>query len=80
MKYLILTVVLLASVTASAQDGADPKFMQDALSALQGQRERAMNEAASAEAQLAKAQRDLQTAQAKIAELQKELDALKAKK
>lgn len=44
--------------TAFAQDnvqGADPKFMQTAIQTLQAQRNRALDEAAAAEAQLAKA-------------------------
>lgn len=74
MQYLI-AILLLISSAAVAQDnvqGADPKFMQTAIATLQAQRNRAMDEAAAAEAQLTKAQQQ-------IADLQKELDALKAK-
>lgn len=69
MQYLI-AILLLISTAAFAQDnvqGADPKFLQTAIQALQAQRNRAMDEAASAEAQLAKAQQQ-------IVDLQKQLD------
>lgn len=73
MQYLIAIILFGLISVASAQDnvqGADPKFLQAAIQTLQAQRNRAMDEAASAEAQLAKAQQQ-------IVDLQKQLDALK---
>lgn len=68
---VLLFSLSLASV-ASAQQNPDPDFLRNALTAMQTQRNRAMDEAASAEAQLAKAQQQ-------IADLQKQLDAMQSK-
>lgn len=75
MQYLIAVIIIGLISAASAQDnvqGADPKFMQNVLAALQEQRNRALNEAASAEAQLLKSQQE-------IADLKKEVESLKPK-
>lgn len=76
MQHLIAAILLgIISTTAHAQDkvqGTDPDFVQKALTTLQLQRNRAMDEAASAEAQLLKSQQE-------IADLKKEVDALKPK-
>ena len=73
MQFLIALAIALMTTAAFAQDnvqGADPEFTQKALSALQGQRNRAMDEAAVAEAQLAKVQKE-------NVDLQKQIDDLK---
>ena len=57
MQYIAIILVLLTSF-ALAQDkveGANPELMQHAINALAGQRNRALDEAATAEAQLAQA-------------------------
>lgn len=76
MQYLIAAILLASLVsTAAAQDnvqGADPKLVQSALNVLQAQRNRALDEAASAEAQLDRARQE-------IADLQKQIDASKTK-
>lgn len=74
MQYLRTIAFVLALIgPASAQvQGADPAFMQDALNAVAAQRNNALNEAASAQAQLARAQKE-------IADLQKQISDLKAK-
>lgn len=63
---LSLVVFMLISTAAFSQD-ADPKLMQQAIAALQAQRNRAMDEAASAEARLLKAQQEIE-------DLKKQLD------
>lgn len=68
---VLLAMTTMALAQASPPPPADPALVQGALSALQAQRNRALDEAASAEAQLSHAQ-------AQLAELQKQLDALKA--
>jgi hypothetical protein len=54
-----------------APSGPDPQFVQNALAALQQQRNNALDQAAQAQAQLA-------VAQSQLASTKKELDALKA--
>ena len=63
---------IYAAPTLAQQPPADPAFLQQALVALQGQRNRALDEAAVAQAQAAKMQADL-------AAVTKERDELKAK-
>jgi len=73
MRLVALTALFVLSVaTANAQQPPDPAFLQQAVAALQAQRNRALDEAAGNAAQLAQAQQ-------KVADLQKQLDALKPK-
>lgn len=75
MKIHLLTVAIAFVLTAPAfaqQQPADPAFLQQAIVALQGQRNRALDEAAAASAQAAKLQQDLNA-------VTKERDDLKAK-
>jgi hypothetical protein len=72
MLRLVTIVMLLGVTSATAQQIIDPDLLQAAAQALAAQRNRAMDEAASAEAQLLKAQRQ-------IAALQQQLDELKKK-
>jgi septal ring factor EnvC (AmiA/AmiB activator) len=75
MKSLIIVALLALSVPALAQQPpsqVDPVLMQQAIAALQAQRNRALDEAAQAEAQLGK-----ETAE--NADLKKQIEALKPK-
>lgn len=74
MQFLRAAAFVVAlTVSAAAQvQGTDPQFMQDALNAVAAQRNNALNEAASAQAQLTRAQKE-------IADLKKQVDDLKAK-
>lgn len=64
MKVLVFLLALTTSVLAQQQPS--PEFLNNALNAMEGQRNRALNEALTAEAQLAQAQKT-------IADLQKQL-------
>ena len=70
MQYLMAMVLALAlSGTAQAQavpQGADPAIMQQIINALHEQRNRAMDEATAAEAQLLKAQDEIKQLQTQI--------------
>lgn len=69
---LSLIFLLLFVGPAYSQQQSDPKFLESAIAALQAQRNRALDEAASAEAQLTKAQQEL-------ADLKKQLESPKPK-
>jgi cell division protein FtsB len=69
-----LTLLALALLTASAhaqQQPPDPAFMQRALSAMQTQRNQAMDQAAIAQAQAAQAQEEVAKLRAEIEQLKK---------
>jgi chromosome segregation ATPase len=76
MQFIIAMMFTLLTASALAQQpipqGADPVFLAQALSALQAQRNRALDEAASAEAQLAQAQKTIADLQKQIADKPKE--------
>lgn len=69
MKKLAFLAVLLIS-PASAQDRADPAFMQRAMGALQAQRNAAMDQAAAQQARADGLADELAKAQARIKELE----------
>jgi chromosome segregation ATPase len=76
VRTLIVCVAFFATPAVAQQpptpQGTNPEFLQHALNALQAQRNRAQDEAASVEALLSQAQHQ-------IADLQKQVDGLKAK-
>lgn len=67
---LIFVLFLLLASPAFAQQAPDPAFLQRALTALQTQRNVAMDSAAVAEAKLAAMADELAKAQARIKELE----------
>lgn len=72
LKFIILISLLLLS-TANAQQ-ADPVFLQRAITAVQTQRNLAMDTAAVAEAKLVTITEELTKAQAEIVNLKKQLE------
>jgi hypothetical protein len=72
----VIFAAIFAATPALAQQpmppGANPEFLEHALNALQAQRNRALDEAAAAEAQLSQAQK-------RIGDMQKQIDELKPK-
>ncbi len=74
IRALSVALVIVGAVTvAVAQPAASPEMFQNALGALQGQRNRAMDEAANAEAALAQAQKSIEQLQKQITDLQAKL-------
>jgi TolA-binding protein len=76
MQFVIAMMLTLLAASALAQQpipqGADPAFLQQALNALQAQRNRALDEAAAAEAQLGQAQKTIADLQKQIADKPKD--------
>jgi hypothetical protein len=64
----LLTNGSCVSAQQATPQGADPAFLQQALNALQAQRNRALDEAAGAEAQLAQAQKTISDLQKQVAD------------
>ena len=80
MQFVIALAILLFADLALAQpipQGADPAFLQQALNVLQAQRNRALDEAAGAEAQLGQAQKTIADLQKQIADKPKDEPAVK---
>jgi hypothetical protein len=71
MKRLLVAAALLAASPALAQQQADPAFLNRALTALQAQRNAAMDQAAGEKARADGLADDLAKAQARIKELEK---------
>lgn len=74
MKRALIALCLFAATPALAQQAPDPVFLQRALTAMQAQRNQAMDAQAISTAQAAGLADDLAKAQARIKELEPKLD------
>lgn len=70
MKTIVVALLALFLVSPAFSQQADPAFLQKAISALQGQRNAALDQAAAAEAKGAVTADELAKAQSKIKELE----------
>jgi peptidoglycan hydrolase CwlO-like protein len=77
-KFLIISVVAFSASTASAQQ-ADVSFMQRAITALQTQRNTALDQQAASEAKVSGLTEDLAKSQAKVKELEAKVKELEDK-
>jgi hypothetical protein len=77
MKLLVVALLLMISTSAFAQQ-PDPAFMQHALSALQAQRNQAMDNLAASEAKSAMATEQLDATRGHVSKLTVENTKLKA--
>lgn len=77
MKRILVILLLFSTAPAFAQSN-DPKFMQQAITVLQTQRNAAMDAATIAQANLATVRDELTTAQNKIKELEDKLNGKKS--
>lgn len=76
VRVLLFSLVMITSVAAQQQQ-PDPAFLQRAISAVQSQRNLAMDAAAVAEAKVAAVTAELDKAQARVKELEAKVEEKK---